>query len=72
MAREKPVVTAAEVLVVIDARLYRVRLPNGKELIAHIPARHTPDAPVFSEGDEVTLEMTPFDFSKGRIRYPQS
>lgn len=68
MASEIPIVTAATVTTVVDPRVYRVALPNGKIITAHVPARLNPTSPLFAIDDSVTLEMTPYDFDHARIR----
>ncbi len=68
MASEVPIVTEATVSRVVDNRAYRVALPNGKTIVAHVPARLAPTEPLFGVGDTVTLEMTPYDFDHARIR----
>ncbi|MEM9480841.1 MAG: translation initiation factor IF-1 [Verrucomicrobiota bacterium] len=45
---------------------FLVTLPNGKEIIAHFPKGVQPDEALDS-GRRVTLELTPYDFSSGRI-----
>jgi translation initiation factor IF-1 len=48
---------------------FRVRLEDGKEIIAHLAGRlriyHIKVLP----GDKVTVEMTPYDDKRGRIVY---
>ena len=64
---ELPVTTIGEVIENISNRLSLVRLKNGKEVTA-FPGHSAEAAGVKPEpGDRVSLEMTPFDFSKGRI-----
>jgi len=57
--------TVAEVLK--DARLFRVALVNGHRLLGHVSGRRRYEAAALKAGDKVNLEMSPFDFSKGRI-----
>ena len=47
--------------------LYRVELLNGKVMLGHLSKPLTDAKAVFSKGDSVLLEMTPFDFDQGRI-----
>ena len=46
--------------------LYRVELPNRHRLLAHVPKRLRATL-VFRPGQQVTVEISPFDFSRGRI-----
>jgi translation initiation factor IF-1 len=48
--------------------LYRVRLANGHELLAHLTGRARRDGVALAAGQTVNLEMSPFDLSVGRIR----
>ena len=50
-----------------EARLFRVELVNGHRLLGHVSARRQREAAALRPGDKVNLEMSPFDFSKGRI-----
>ena len=53
------------VVEVLPHALYRVELANGHRVLAHFPRRTA--AAVLPLGRRVTLEMSPFDLSKGRI-----
>ena len=57
--------TVVEVLK--GATLFRVALVNGHRLLGHVSARRHREAASLKAGDKVNLEMSPFDFSKGRI-----
>jgi translation initiation factor IF-1 len=79
VSREAGIKIEGVVVEVLSERLYRVEFRNGHRLLAHLPRgagcgfrgpdkRNTQQATrVFQVGDKVTLEMSPFDFSKGRI-----
>ena len=47
--------------------LYRVALPNGKVILAHLSKRLTDEQAVFAVGAELRLELTPYDFDTARI-----
>ena len=47
--------------------LYRARLANGHELLAHLTGRARRSV-VLAVGEKVNLELSPFDLSVGRIR----
>ena len=68
--RESPITVEATIVEVMSHRLFSASLPNGKRVAAHIPARKagSADAPALAPGDRVTLELTPYDFSRARIR----
>ena len=50
--------------------LYRVSLPNGKIILAHLSKSLADDKAVFAEGDRLLLELTPYDFDTARILGP--
>ncbi len=59
--------TLGTVLEIRGTVLYRVMLPNGKIILAHLSKRLADNAVVFSMDDKVVLEMTPYDFDTARI-----
>jgi translation initiation factor IF-1 len=48
---------------------FRVKLENGHEIIAYTAGRMRKSRIRSLAGDRVTIEMTPYDLSKGRITY---
>ena len=57
------------VVKVLPATMYRVKLENGHEVLAHISGRMRKHFIKITTGDKVTLQMSPYDLSKGRITY---
>ena len=57
--------TVVEVLK--EATLFHVELANGHQLLGHVSRRRRTEAGALKPGDKVNLEMSAFDFSKGRI-----
>ena len=51
-----------------DAR-FRVKLDNGHETLAYSSGRMKKNRIRILAGDRVTVEMTPYDLTKGRIVY---
>ena len=49
--------------------MFRVKLENGHEIIAHISGRMRKNYIRILTGDRVKVEMTPYDLTKGRITY---
>jgi len=49
--------------------LFRVKLENDHEVTAHISGRMRKHYIRILEGDTVTVELTPYDLSKGRITF---
>lgn len=48
---------------------FRVKLENDHEVIAHLSGRMRKFRIRIDVGDEVKVEMTPYDLTKGRITY---
>ena len=57
------------VVKVLPATMYRVRLENGHEVLAHISGKMRKFFIKIAAGDRVTLEISPYDLTKGRIIY---
>lgn len=49
--------------------IFKVKLENDHEIIAHVAGKMRQFNIRILEGDRVTVEMTPYDLSKGRITY---
>lgn len=56
---------------VLPNTMFRVELPNGHEILAHISGKMRLNFIRILPGDTVTLEMSPYDLEKGRIVYRQ-
>lgn len=48
---------------------FKVELPNGHQLLAHISGKLRMNFIRILPGDKVTLEMSPYDLTKGRITW---
>ena len=48
---------------------FRVELPNGHQLLAHISGKLRMNFIRILPGDKVTLEMSPYELTKGRITW---
>lgn len=51
----------------LPSAMFRVRLENSTELLCHLSGRMRMHRIRILPGDRVTIEMTPYDFTKGRI-----
>ena len=56
-----------EVLEALPNALFRVQLDNGHLLLAHISGKIRVHRIRILPGDRVTVEVSPYDLSKGRI-----
>ncbi len=64
---EVPIETIGVIREALPGSVFRVELPNGKLIVGHLPRRLAELAEVLTFSDRVHLEMTPYDFEKGRI-----
>lgn len=69
MAKEDSIQMEGEVVETLPNTTFRVRLENGHVVTAHISGRMRKHYIRILTGDKVTVEMTPYDLSKGRITY---
>lgn len=51
----------------LPSAMFRVKLENGHEVLAHISGKLRMNYIRILPGDKVTLEMSPYDLSKARI-----
>jgi translation initiation factor IF-1 len=51
---------------------FRVELENGHQIIAHVAGKMRKHYIRIVPGDSVTVELTPYDLTKGRITYRKS
>ena len=65
--KDRPIVTQGKILSRRDDRTFYVELKNGKKIIGHTELKMAHIRDEISDGDTVRLEMTTFDFEKGRI-----
>lgn len=57
------------VVKVLPATMYRVKLENDHELLAHISGKMRKHFIRITAGDKVTVQISPYDLTKGRITY---
>ena len=69
MAKDDIIEFEGEVIGTLPNTLFKVRLENGHEIIAHISGKMRKHYIRILTGDKVKVEMTPYDLSKGRITY---
>ncbi len=51
--------------------MFRVELPNGHQVLAHVSGKMRMHFIRILPGDKVTIEMSPYDLERGRIVYRQ-
>jgi translation initiation factor IF-1 len=69
MAKEELIEFSGVVEEVLPNAMFRVKLENGHNLLAHTSGRMRKNRIRVLAGDKVTVEMTPYDLSKGRITF---
>jgi translation initiation factor IF-1 len=69
MAKEDNIEVEGVVVKVLPATMYRVKLENGHEVLAHISGKMRKHFIRITAGDRVTVCMSPYDLTKGRISY---
>ncbi len=67
--KDDVVVIDGTVSMVLPATMYRVKLPNGHEVLAHISGKMRKHFIRITTGDKVRIEMSPYDLTKARITY---
>ncbi|MBP7829563.1 MAG: translation initiation factor IF-1 [Kiritimatiellae bacterium] len=68
-AKEELIQVDGVVTKVLPATMYRVKLANGHEILAHISGKMRKHFIKITTGDKVTVEMSPYDLTKGRITF---
>jgi translation initiation factor IF-1 len=71
MSKDDAIEVMGTVLKVLPATMYRVKLENDHELLAHISGKMRKHFIRITAGDKVTVQMSPYDLTKGRITYRQ-
>ena len=69
MAKDDLIELEGQVVEVLPNTMFRVKLENDHEILAHVSGRMRQFNIRILEGDKVTVEMTPYDLTKGRITY---
>jgi translation initiation factor IF-1 len=72
MAKEEAIEMQGVVKEALPNTTFRVELENGHVVLAHISGKMRKHYIRILIGDNVTVEMTPYDLSKGRITYRDS
>ncbi len=69
MAKEDVITMEGTVTETLPNTMFRVELENGHVVTAHISGKMRKHYIRILTGDKVTVELTPYDLSKGRITY---
>ncbi|MCC5824806.1 MULTISPECIES: translation initiation factor IF-1 [Alkalimonas] len=71
MAKEDVIEMQGTILDTLPNTMFKVELENGHVVIAHISGKMRKHYIRILTGDKVTVELTPYDLSKGRIVFRQ-
>ena len=69
MAKEEAIKVEGIVLETLPNAMFKVELENKHQVLAHISGKMRKNYIRILTGDTVTVELTPYDLSKGRIVY---
>jgi translation initiation factor IF-1 len=69
MAKQGPIKVDGVITETLPNATFRVRLESGHEVLAHISGKMRMNFIKILQGDRVTVELSPYDLTKGRITY---
>jgi translation initiation factor IF-1 len=69
MAKEDIIEVQGSVVETLPNAMFRVELENGHRVLAHISGKMRMHFIKILPGDKVTVELSPYDLSRGRITY---
>jgi translation initiation factor IF-1 len=69
MAKEEPIEVEGVVVEPLPNAMFRVKLDNDHLVLAHISGKMRMHYIRILPGDRVTVELSPYDLSRGRIIY---
>ena len=69
MAKEEAIEVQGTVVETLPNAMFRVELENGHKVLAHISGKMRMHFIKILPGDTVTVELSPYDLTRGRITY---
>lgn len=69
MSKDDVIEVEGRVLEALPNAMFKVELPNGHSILAHISGKLRMNYIRILPGDKVTIEMSPYDLTKGRITW---
>jgi translation initiation factor IF-1 len=69
MPKEDAIEVEGKVIEPLPNAMFRVELPNGHKVLAHISGKMRMHYIKILPGDKVIVELSPYDLSRGRIVY---
>ncbi|MBV8639759.1 MAG: translation initiation factor IF-1 [Verrucomicrobia bacterium] len=72
MSKEQSLIAEGVVTEVLPNTMFRVTLPNGQRVLAHISGKMRKNFIRIVPGDKVEVEISPYDLSKARIIFRET
>ena len=69
MSKQDVIELEGTVLDTLPNAMFKVELENGHEILAHVSGKIRMNYIRILTGDKVTVEMSPYDLTRGRITY---
>ena len=69
MAKQEAIKVDGVISEILPNTNFKVKLENGPEILAHISGKMRMNYIRILQGDKVTVELSPYDLTKGRITY---
>ncbi|HSB32308.1 MAG TPA: translation initiation factor IF-1 [Candidatus Sulfobium mesophilum] len=69
MAKEENIEVQGTILETLPNAMFRVELENGQVILAYVSGKMRMHFIKILPGDKVTIELSPYDLTKGRITY---
>ena len=69
MSKDDVIEMEGKVIEALPNAMFQVELPNGHRIMAHISGKMRMNFIRILPGDKVTIELTPYDLTRGRITY---
>ncbi|MHC5062484.1 MAG: translation initiation factor IF-1 [Planctomycetota bacterium] len=69
MAKEEAITLQGKVVEALSGARFRVEMENGHTILAHVSGKMRKHFIRILPGDTVTIEVSPYDLSRGRITY---
>ncbi len=63
------IVLKGKVVENLPATAFKIRLENGQDILCHLSGKMRMHRIRLTPGDEVQVELSPYDLTKGRITY---
>ncbi|MFP4193910.1 MAG: translation initiation factor IF-1 [Desulfosalsimonas sp.] len=69
MAKEEPIKVQGKVVETLPNAMFKVELENKHQILAHLSGKMRMHFIKILPGDNVTVELSPYDLTRGRITY---